>query len=67
LIAPAERSRAVANASAAASSGKRCVMSASMTSGRAASRVAATSMSREGPTRPYMLAGTSEISFMHSA
>ncbi len=64
LIAPAARFRAVSKASAAASSGKRWVMSRPGSSGRAARRAAATSKSLEGPLRPYMLDGTRAISLM---
>ena len=51
LIAPAARSAAVANASAAASSGKRCVISARATPGSRARSAAAASMSRDAPLR----------------
>jgi hypothetical protein len=67
LIAPDARSAATANASRAASSGKRWVISTSAASGARARIAAATSTSRDAPSRPYMLAGITSTSFMHSA
>lgn len=52
LIAPVERFAAVVNASAAASSGNRWVISASGNSGVVASRAAAPSTSRPAACRP---------------
>ena len=68
LIAPDVRSAAVANASGAASSGKRCVimrvgeLRACARASRRRRRCRATA-----PSRPYMLAGITSISFKQSA